>query len=160
MNNLESNNAPSDDLPPKEADFYRKARERVRQWVKDKGVDHKWIEYVILMPDLFHLLVKLSLDKDVPPKPKVLLAFATAYFISPIDVIPDFIPLAGFLDDVALAAFVLNNLINTVDPSIIRRHWAGEEDILELVQRIIASADEMIGKGLVRKIMELVRRKM
>jgi uncharacterized membrane protein YkvA (DUF1232 family) len=160
MNNLEPKTDTPGDLPPKEADFYQKLRERVSGWIGDKGKDYKWMEYVILLPDMFHLLVKLSLDRDVPAKPKVALAFGIAYLMSPVDLIPDFIPLAGYLDDIAVVAYILNNLINTVDPAVIRRHWAGEEDILEVVQHIIASTDEMIGKGLWRKIVKLVKSKM
>jgi len=129
------------ELPPKEQDFYQKLRIRVRDWQREKGADYKWMDYIILAPDLFHLLVKLSFDKDVPPAKKAQLLFVTAYFISPIDLIPDPIPGIGLLDDIALAAFVLNSLMNTIDPQIIQRNWAGEQDILVLVKRIIEKAD-------------------
>ncbi len=149
----------SDGLPFKEKDFYQKLRTRIREWEREKGSNHRFSEYAALAPDLFHLLVKLSLDPDVPGRHKAMLAFAGAYFISPIDIIPDFIPVAGLLDDVALAAYVLNKLINDLDPDILRRNWAGEDDILETVQRILESADEMVGKGLFGKIVKLVRSK-
>ncbi len=149
----------SEDLPPKEGDFYQKLRTRVREWEREKGSNHKFLEYAILAPDLFHLLVKLSLDSDVPRKHKAMLAFAVAYFLSPIDLVPDFIPVAGLLDDIALAAYVLNTLINSLDPEILRRNWAGEDDILETVQGILEAADEMVGKGLFRKIVKLVKSK-
>jgi len=147
-------------LPPKEGDFYRKFRARIREWEQNKGAGYKWVEYVVLAPDLFHLLVKLSLDRNVPAKYKALLLFATGYFLSPVDLIPDFVPGLGFLDDIAVAAFVLNTILNKVDPEIVRKNWAGEGDILEHVRRIVDAADDMIGKGLVRKIINLVRSKL
>lgn len=151
---------PHEDLPPKENDFYQELRERIRTWERDKGPHHKWFEYVILTPDLFHLLVKLTLDSDVPVRYKALLAFGVAYFMSPVDLIPDFIPVAGFLDDIAVAAFVLNTLLNNINPEIVRRHWAGEDDILEIVRRVIQAADDMIGKGMYRRIERLIKSKL
>jgi uncharacterized membrane protein YkvA (DUF1232 family) len=100
-------------------------------------------------PDLFHLLVKLSLDPEVPGPRKIKLLGAIAYFISPIDVLPEALlgPL-GLLDDIAVAAWVLNLMVNESDPEIVRKHWAGDGDGLEVIQRILTSADEMIGGGL------------
>ena len=157
---MPSNNCLSGDLLSKEGDFYRKFRARISEWEQSKGAGYKWIEYVVLAPDLFHLLVKLSLDRNVPAKYKALLVFAVGYFLSAIDLIPDFIPGLGFLDDIAVAAFVLNTILNNVDPEIIRKNWAGEGDILEHVRRIVDVADDMTGKGLVRKIINLVRSKL
>jgi len=51
-----------------------------------------------------------------------------------------------------VAAFVLNDLLNETDPQIIRKHWAGEQDILDLIKTIIANADKMIGGKLWKKI--------
>ncbi|MCF7810161.1 DUF1232 domain-containing protein [bacterium] len=147
------------ELPYKEHDFYQKLRIKVHDWQREKSADYKWMEYVVLAPDLFHLIVKLSLDKDVTPTQKAQLLFVIAYFISPIDLIPDPIPGVGLLDDIALAAFVLNSLLNSIDPQVIQRNWAGEEDILILVKRIINKADEMIGSGLYRKLVRLFRNK-
>jgi uncharacterized membrane protein YkvA (DUF1232 family) len=97
-------------------------------------------------PDLFHLLVKLSLDKDVPAKEKAKLAAAITYFISPLDFIPELIlgPI-GYVDDIAIAAYVLNNLINEIDPEIIKKYWAGDTDILFLIKKILQVSDEMVG---------------
>jgi hypothetical protein len=42
----------------------------------------------------------------------------------------------------------LNSLINKINPEIVRHHWAGDKDILDLIQQIIQVADEMVGSGL------------
>ena len=123
----------------KELDFYQELRIKIENWLKKKGnKSNKFAGYIMLAPDLFHLLVKLSLDKDVPKSEKAKLAIAVAYFISPIDLIPEAIigPL-GFLDDISLAAFVLNSIINKTDPEIIKKHWAGDKDILDLIKEIL-----------------------
>jgi len=58
----------------------------------------------------------------------------------------------GYLDDIAVAAFILNDLLNEVDPQIVRKHWAGEQDVLDLIKTILANADKMIGSKMWKKI--------
>jgi len=84
-----------------------------------------------------------------------MLAGVMAYFVLPLDFLPEgLVGPVGYLDDVALAAFALNQIINQTNPEILRQHWAGDGDILDLVQEIVKRADEMIGGGLVNKIRE------
>lgn len=137
-----------------EADFYQKLREKIKEGLKNKdGSTSKWAEYIMFAPDLFHLLCKLSVDKDVLVSDKAKLAGTIAYFISPIDIIPEALvgPL-GYVDDIALAAHVLNSIINNTDPEIVKRHWAGEGDVLEVIQSILKVADDMVGSGLWNKL--------
>jgi uncharacterized membrane protein YkvA (DUF1232 family) len=139
-------------------DFYQDLRSKMRDWLKTKeGMDSKWGEYLMFAPDLFHLLCKLSIDKDVPMKEKAKLAGAIAYFVSPIDLLPEALigPL-GFVDDISLAAYVINSIMNKTDPEVVKKHWAGEEDILEVVKKILKVADEMVGQGLWKKIKKLI----
>lgn len=133
-----------------EPDIYQQFRVKIQQWIDSQDArNSKWAEYLMYAPDLFHLLVRLSFDEDVPGSQKIKLLAVIAYFISPFDVLPEFVlgPL-GLLDDIALTAWVINSLVNDTDPAVIRRHWAGKGDSLEVIQRILASADDMIGSGL------------
>jgi uncharacterized membrane protein YkvA (DUF1232 family) len=135
-------------------DFYQSLRKKIKKWLDSKnGKNNKWAEYIIWAPDLFHLLVRLSLDKDVPSAEKAKLAIVIAYFISPIDFLPEAIlgPI-GYSDDIVLAAYVLNSMINRIDPQIVERHWAGDEEALKVIRRIIEVADQMLGKGLWQKV--------
>ncbi|MHB8132021.1 MAG: YkvA family protein, partial [Mobilitalea sp.] len=96
---------------------------------------------------------KLSIDRDVNVTDKAKLAGAIAYFVSPVDIIPEaLLGPVGYVDDVALAAYVLNSIINNTDPEVIKRNWAGEQDILVVVQSILRVADEMVGSGLWKKL--------
>ncbi len=143
----------------KEADFYVKLRHKIIHWLDSKsGKSSQWARYLIWAPDLFHLLWKLSFDENVPNKEKVKLVAALAYFISPIDLIPEAIfgPVA-FTDDIALAAYVLNGLVNHVDPEIIRKYWAGDEDVLLVIKKILLAADRMVGQGLWNKLKAKVK---
>jgi uncharacterized membrane protein YkvA (DUF1232 family) len=142
-------------------DFYQDLRVRMREWLKTKeGMDSKWGEYLMFAPDLFHLLCRLSIDKDVPVKEKAKLAGAIAYFVSPIDLLPEALigPL-GFVDDISLAAYVLHSIMRQTSPEIVRKHWSGEEDVLEVVRKILKVADDMVGQGLWRKIKKIINNK-
>jgi uncharacterized membrane protein YkvA (DUF1232 family) len=144
-------------MSDKNRDFYQRLRERIREWLESEDAKaSQWSEYLLFAPDLFHLLWKLTADPDVESRDKVKLAAAIAYFISPIDLIPEAIvgPI-GYVDDIALAAHVLHSMVNHTDPEVLRRHWAGETDVLEVIQRILAVADRMVGAGLWRKIKRL-----
>jgi uncharacterized membrane protein YkvA (DUF1232 family) len=134
--------------------FYRKTRQLIKDWIESKaGKDHRWAEYVLLVPDMFNLLWGLSTDKEVPPDERAKLLVCIAYFISPIDLIPEaFLGPIGFLDDIAVAAWVLNGLINSTNAEIVQRHWAGDGDILEWIRKILMAADQMIGKGMWRRV--------
>lgn len=137
-----------------EKDFYQKLRTDIKNWLeKNTGADPKLTEFLLLAPDIFHLLVKLSLDPEVPAGKKIKLAAAITYFISPIDFIPEILvgPL-GYIDDISIAAYVMNDIINNVDPVIIRRHWSGEVDILTVIKTILVNANSMLGGGLWNKI--------
>ncbi|MHA1988888.1 MAG: YkvA family protein [Promethearchaeota archaeon] len=138
----------------KQSDFYQKIRKDVKLWMNENlDKENKWSDYILLAPDIFHLLCKLSLDKEIPSGKKFKLAAGIAYFISPIDLIPEgLVGPVGYLDDIAVSAYILNDLINEVDPRIVRKHWAGESDILDVIKTVLANADKMIGSRLWNKI--------
>lgn len=143
----------------REQDFYQKLRQQIKDWIDKKSKkQNRWTEFILLAPDLFHLLCKLMLDKEMPSQKKVKLAVAIAYFISPLDILPEAIlgPV-GYLDDVALTAYVLNDIINEVNPQIVTRNWAGDRDILNLVKTILANSDKMVGSGVWRKIRAILK---
>lgn len=133
----------------KEADFYQSLRRRMLQWAETHGRSHRWIEYLLWAPDLFHLLWRLSLDPQVPARLKGKLVGAIVYFVSPLDLIPEavFGP-AAYADDVALAAYVLGSILNEVGPEVLRRHWAGSQDVLEVIRAVLKVAQSMVGAGI------------
>jgi uncharacterized membrane protein YkvA (DUF1232 family) len=138
-------------------DYYRQLRRRIRYWLQStEGKTNPWAEYLLFAPDLFHLLWKLSLDPDVSSSQKAKLAGVIAYFISPIDLIPEgIVGPVGYLDDIALAAYVLNAMLNHTDPEALRRHWAGDTDVLDVIRRILAVTDKMMSSKVIRKLKRL-----
>src|SRR5689334_5272514 len=94
-------------------DFYQALRARIAQWLAGKGKGFRHAQLLLLAPDLFHLLTRLMLDRRIPVSEKAGLGAALAYFLSPIDLLPEaFLGPAGYVDDVALAAYALHRLIN------------------------------------------------
>jgi uncharacterized membrane protein YkvA (DUF1232 family) len=87
------------------------------------------------LPDLGRMLVRLVADPLLPRAAKVALAAALVYLASPIDLIPDFIPFLGYLDDVLLAALVVDGIVNWVDRGLLLKYWPGTPDSLERVAR-------------------------
>jgi uncharacterized membrane protein YkvA (DUF1232 family) len=147
------------DLPERHLDAYQRIRRRVRSWAETRGRNHRLAEYVLLAPDLLHVLLKLSVDADVPARTKGKLGAALVYFLSPVDLIPEaVVGPYGFIDDVVVAAWVLNDLINDTAEDVVRRHWAGEDDVLAVVRRVLAMADEMLQSRFVTAIKKELRR--
>ena len=146
-------------LPDKKHnDFYHTLREKIDQWLQDKKMGGKYSKYLLLAPDLFHLLCKLSVDPEVPARQKAKLGIAIAYFITPMDFVPELlIGPVGYMDDIALAAYVLNGIVNHVDPELVRRYWAGDENILKYIKQILSSAEKMLGSGVWAKVKRTIR---
>ena len=136
------------------ADFYQKLRTSIRKWQHSKeGRRNRWMEYLLLAPDLFHLLTKLIMDKSVNFEMKSKLGLVILYFISPIDLIPEaLLGPGGYIDDIVLSAYIINLLINKTSSEIVYKHWAGEGDILEIIQKVMGNASKMVGKGILSKL--------
>jgi uncharacterized membrane protein YkvA (DUF1232 family) len=148
-------------MNPDEKDYYQKLRQKVREWSgKNENQDHPYAKWILLAPDFFHLLVRLVADPDVPLDKKAKFGAVLIYFISPVDILSElFLGTPGFIDDVVLSAYVLNTFINDIDPSIIRKHWAGDGDVLGVVKKVIASSDQLLGSGLFRRVKRFLNRK-
>ncbi len=138
----------------KETQFYQKLRRTVRIWAGgEESKANQYAEFILAGPDLFMLLVRLSQDARVSQTDRAKLAGAAAYFINPLDFVPEIIlgP-AGLVDDIALSAFVIHDVLESTDPAVVREHWEGNTDILDLVRQILAVADTMVGGPIWRRL--------
>lgn len=88
-------------------------------------------DLLLALPRLGRMLISLAGDRDVPTAAKVVLAAMAVYLVSPIDLIPDFIPWVGYLDDVILAAVVVDGILNFIDRPLLLRYWPGSPASLE-----------------------------
>jgi uncharacterized membrane protein YkvA (DUF1232 family) len=85
------------------------------------------------IPDCLVLVKRLLGDPRVPRRRKLLLVLLIAYLAMPIDLVPDFIPVAGQLDDAIVAALVLRAVLRSSGEALLREHWTGPPRSLELV---------------------------
>ena len=92
-------------------------------------------ELATLIPNLLALFRGLLRDPRVPRGPKLWLWFAVVWLASPIDLIPEFIPIAGPLDDAIVAALVLRHLLKRTAPTVVAEHWRGDPKTLQAIVR-------------------------
>jgi uncharacterized membrane protein YkvA (DUF1232 family) len=88
------------------------------------------------IPDSVVLFKRLLADPRVSWWQKSLLAGLIAYLAMPIDLVPDFIPVAGQLDDAILVAVVLRTVLRASGESLLREHWPGPERSLSVIRRL------------------------
>jgi uncharacterized membrane protein YkvA (DUF1232 family) len=88
------------------------------------------------VPDCIVLCGRLLRDPRVPRRKKLLLVGLAGYLALPFDLVPDFIPIAGQLDDVVVVALVLRSLLRGGGEPLVRAHWPGPESTLALVLRL------------------------
>jgi uncharacterized membrane protein YkvA (DUF1232 family) len=85
------------------------------------------------IPDCLVLFRRLLADDRVPRRRKFVLVALVGYLAMPIDLVPDFIPGAGQLDDAIIAAVALRYVLRSNGPGLIREHWPGPEASLNVV---------------------------
>jgi uncharacterized membrane protein YkvA (DUF1232 family) len=85
------------------------------------------------IPDCLILVKRLLGEPRVRRRDKLLLGLLVVYLASPIDLVPDFIPVAGQLDDAILVALVLRRVLRSTDEALLREHWPGPQRSLELL---------------------------
>jgi hypothetical protein len=90
------------------------------------------------IPDCIILCGRLLADSDVPRRKKALLVALAGYLALPFDLVPDFIPVAGQLDDALIVALVLRSLLRGGGEPLVRKHWPGPDPSLALVLRLAA----------------------
>ena len=89
-----------------------------------------------IIPDCLMLLRALLRDPRVPRRRKLLLAALLAYLAMPIDLVPDFIPVAGQLDDAIVVALVLRAVLRSAGPELLCEHWRGPQRSLDVLLRL------------------------
>lgn len=90
-------------------------------------------ELVALVPNLVVLFRGLIRDPRVPRSSRLWLWFAVAWLISPIDLIPEFVPVAGPLDDAIVASLVLRHVLRRTDRNVLSEHWRGDPATLRAI---------------------------
>ena len=123
----------------------------IRNQEEKEAQQTKLKEYALLVPRLLKLLWRLTRDPRVPARSKATLMLLMGYIVSPIDVIPDVFPGIGQLDELVIAAFALDQMLNRIPADIVREHWDGDKDILELVQEVLDIATAFVPAALKKR---------
>ncbi len=97
-------------------------------------------EIAALIPNLARLYAGLVRDPRVPLRAKVVLGFAAVYLAMPLDIIPDFVPIVGSMDDAIVAAFALRYVVGAASPEIVTEHWPGDPAMLRRILWLARSA--------------------
>ncbi len=101
-------------------------------------------ELIRLLPDVLRLLKRLAADPKMPRRIRIGLFLLLAFIASPIDLIPDVIPVIGFADDVIITGLVLRWVTRTAGPDALAKHWPGTPDGLAAVQQLCGLPDPRV----------------
>lgn len=123
---------------------------------------HTLLGTIRQIPSYLRLLGGLLLDRRVSALDKALVAGAIAYVVSPIDLIPDFIPFLGEVDDVFVLMASLERLVSHAGHDVLRDHWHGDPAELEAlnVREVISAATVFLPRGVTGKLTAFVRREL
>ena len=105
-------------------------------WLVIRGRDEDARALATFIPDCIVLVTRLARDPRVPRRRKLLLIGLVGYLALPFDLVPDFIPVAGQLDDAIIVALVLRHFVRAGGESMIRERWPGPEQSLSLILRL------------------------
>lgn len=102
----------------------------------------------LMLPNIVKLVARLLKDPRVPRRAKITLGLAAAYVASPIDIIPEAIPVIGWADDVLLLMFAIDSLIDRAGKEIVEELWDGPGDLLSLVRDVVGLSRSLVPKRL------------
>lgn len=106
-----------------------------------------------LAPNLVKLYGRLVRDPRVPWRARLLALATLGYTVSPVDVVPDIVPIIGQVDDIVIVASGLRRLAEAAGPEIMAEHWDGDEPVLESVQAVVELAAGLAPRPL-RRLLE------
>ena len=93
-------------------------------------------EALRLLPDVLRLMRRLAADRSLPRGVRIRLGLLMVYLASPIDLIPDFIPVLGYADDAIVVTAVLRGVVRRAGLDAVRAHWPGTDDGFAAVVRL------------------------
>ena len=147
--------------------FYDRLRERVvhaaeRQSGKLGGgkLGRGAASALLLVPDVFILVARLAMDKEVPKSTRTVLAGALAYFVLPLDLMPEaVVGPGGFLDDLVLALAVLAQAFGKELEPYAEKYWSGSQSLRTTLSDVLTSANSLLGTRLYDRVRALLAKK-
>ncbi len=142
--------------------FYDRLRGRVARTLERRGgkLGRGAASALLLVPDVFILMLRLAMDKDVPKSTRTVLASTLAYFVLPLDLMPEgVIGPTGYLDDLVLALTVLSKTFGRELEPYAEKYWSGSEPLRRVLSDVIASADSLLGSNLYGRVKTLLEKR-
>src|SRR3989442_15899744 len=112
---------------------------------------------LMFLPNMVILCARLMVDSRVPRVERALFAAAVIYAIIPFDFIPDMIPFVGQIDDLFLISLTLLRLIDRTDDKIVREHWRGGGDVVQLAESAATLAPLLMPRRISRVLLSKVK---
>lgn len=85
-------------------------------------------ESLRLLPDTVRLVRRIAADRELPRGVRARLWLLLGYLAFPIDLVPDFLPVVGYADDIVIVGIALRSVVRSAGPGAVRRHWPGTDD--------------------------------
>lgn len=102
--------------------------------VRPRGFDLRAARRFV--PDLARLMKDLAADRSLPKGVRRRLGALVVYLALPFDLVPDFVPVLGYADDIIVIALVLRSVVRHAGPDVVQRHWHGSPEGLALVSAL------------------------
>lgn len=144
------------ELNPRELRLYDRLRSRLA--APEDGPASGLRDLVLVLPDLTVLLTRLLRDPRVPRGPKLVALLGLGYVLSPIDLLPEILlgPI-GLVDDLLVVTAALSLLLNDVHPDVVRAHWSGKGDALQVIQRVSGWSRSVVRRTVGAALRRLLR---
>lgn len=142
--------------------FYDRLRGKVAAYVEERGgaAGDKVAEALLLVPDVFVFLLRLLLDPEVPRAKRALIGSALAYFVLPVDLLPEaMVGPAGFVDDLVLALAVLSQSFGSDLEPWARKYWSGTQSLRRVLRDVLQSAHGLLGTDLHGRLRKALARR-
>ena len=102
--------------------------------------------------NLARLASGLAKDPRVPARNKLIFAGITAYVVMPVDLIPDWLPGIGRLDDIIMACVAVDSMLNHVPKAVLDTYWEGDQKVLDSIRSVVSTAVEFVPPQLMRTL--------
>ncbi len=142
--------------------FYDRLRARVVRTIERRGgkLGHRAASALLLVPDVFMLMLRLTIDKEVPKATRAVLASTLAYFVLPLDLMPEgIIGPTGYLDDLLLALSVLTQAFGKDLEPYAERYWNGSQKLRVVMGDVLAAGDTLLGNNLYGRLKTLMAKR-
>ena len=135
-------------------DSYTKGRSYLESKIPNKI--KKFSNYILIIPDITALLIRLLKDNRVSIKTKLIISATISYIAFPIDIIPDSIPFIGRIDDIGIIFFTIEKIIDYVPCNVIVENWQGKNDMIFMLKTVVEYVTNFTGAKNVEKIYNFI----